>query len=78
MVQRLKEEASINRFQIVGLVIAVLSIIALMANAWVLTLLVAVVELTLVGYGYVLAFRFDPNARSRTAEGGWQEACGVG
>jgi hypothetical protein len=48
MVQRLKEEASINRFQIVGLVIAVLSIIPLMANAWVLTLLVAVVGLTLV------------------------------
>jgi hypothetical protein len=65
MSQLLREEASVNRIQIVGLVIAVVSLIPLMfdmANTWVLTLLVAVVGLTLVAYGTVLAFRFDPNA----------------
>ena len=65
MSKQLREEASVNRVQIVGLVIAVLSLIPLlfdMANTWVLTVLVAVVGLTLVVYGTVLAFRFDPNA----------------
>ena len=32
------------------------------ANIWMLTVLGAVVGLTLVGYGTVLAHRFDPNA----------------
>src|SRR5262249_29839001 len=65
MAQKLKEEASVNRFQVVGLVTAVVSLVPLMfdmANTWVLTLLGAVVGLTLVAYGTVRAFRFDPNA----------------
>src|SRR5262249_15408686 len=56
MAQQLREEASVNRVQIVGLVIAVLSLVPLMfdtANAWVLTVLGAVVGLTLVGYGTI-------------------------
>jgi hypothetical protein len=64
MSKKLREEASINRVQIVGLVIAVLSLVPLMfemANAWVLTVLAAAVGLTLAAYGTVLAFRFDPN-----------------
>src|SRR5262245_37603388 len=64
MAKVLKEEASINSVQIVGLVIAVLSLVPLMfdmANAWVLTVIGAVVGLTLLIYGTVLAFRFDPN-----------------
>jgi hypothetical protein len=65
MSKKLREDASVNRVQIVGLVIALLSLIPLMfdmANTWVLTVLVALVGLTLVTYGTVLAFRFDPNA----------------
>lgn len=65
MAKKLREEASINRVQILGLVIAVLSLIPLTfdaAYAWVLTLLVALAGVALVGYGSVLAFRFEPNA----------------
>jgi len=65
MAKALREETSINRVQIVGLVIGALSLIPLMfdmANTWVLALLGVVVALTLVGYGTVLALRFDPNA----------------
>jgi hypothetical protein len=65
MSRQLKDQASVNRVQIMGLVIAVLSLIPLMldvANGWVLTLVVAALGLTAVAYGTVLAFRFDPNA----------------
>jgi hypothetical protein len=64
MSKMLRDEASINRVQIVGLVIAVISLIPLMfdmATTWVLTLLGALVGLTLAIYGTVLALRFDPN-----------------
>jgi hypothetical protein len=65
MAAQLKEEAWINRFQIVGLVVVLLAFIPLAFNVafvWVLTLVIAAVGLTLVVYGYVVAYRFDPNA----------------
>ncbi len=33
-----------------------------MAYIWILTALLALAGLTLLAYGYVMAFRFDPNA----------------
>jgi len=65
MSRKLKEEVSINRLQIAGLVIAVLSLVPLAFSipyAWVLTLVLAVAGVALLAYGYVVAFRFDPNA----------------
>ena len=65
MARKLKEEKSINSPQIVGVVIALLSLIPLALGIpyiWVLTIVLAVTGLSLVAWGYVLAFRFDPNA----------------
>ena len=65
MARQLKEEAWINRFQFAGLGVAVLSLVPLafhIAFIWVLTLVLAVTGLALIVYGYVVAFRFDPNA----------------
>ena len=65
MVPLLKEGASINSFQVAGAAIAALSPLLLLvsiASIWVLTLLPAVVGLALLVYGYVVAFRFEPNA----------------
>jgi hypothetical protein len=65
MLRQLKEDAWTNPVQIVGALIAVLSFIPLafaIPYIWVLTLVLAIVGLTLLAYGYVLAFRFDPNA----------------
>jgi hypothetical protein len=64
MARKLKEEASINALQVAGAVVAVLSLVPLAFSApytWVLTLVLAVAGIGLVGYGYVVAFRFDPN-----------------
>jgi hypothetical protein len=61
----LKEEASINPFQIAGVLIAVLGFIPLafdIAYNWVITLVIAVAGVCLLAYGYYLSFRFDPNA----------------
>ena len=61
----LKEEAWLNRPQIAGMVIAVLSLVPLaidISNLWVLTIVMGVAGLALVAWGYVLAFSFDPNA----------------
>ena len=65
MSRKLKEEVSINCLQIVGMLIAVLSLVPLALSipfGWVLTLVLAVAGLFLVVYGYVVALRFDPNA----------------
>jgi len=65
MSRRLKEEVPINSLQIAGIVIAVLSLVPLafdMPYIWVLSIILAVVGLALLTYGYVVAFRFDPNA----------------
>lgn len=64
MSRQLKEAVQINPLQLAGLVIALVSVIPLfldIAYIWVLTLILAAIGLTLVAYGYVLAFRFDPN-----------------
>ena len=65
MSRMLKEEVSINALQIAGVVIVALSLVPLafsFTNGWVLTLALAAAGLGLLGYGYVVAFRFDPNA----------------
>ena len=65
MARMLKDERSMNRLQIAGLVIAVLSLIPLTLGIpyiWVLSIVLAVIGLALVAWGLVLAFRFDPNA----------------
>ena len=65
MAQQLKEEKWINPFQICGALIVLLSFIPLafeIANIWVATLVLAGAGLALLAYGYVLTFRFDPNA----------------
>lgn len=65
MARQLKEEAWINRFQVAGLAISVMSLLPLALDIpfiWVLTLVTAAIGLTLLIYGYVAAFRFDPNS----------------
>ena len=65
MSRQLKEAASINRLQVAGAVIVVLSFIPLLfaiSYLWVLTVILATAGLAVLSYGYVIAFRFDPNA----------------
>ena len=65
MSRLLKEEASINLFQIGGGLMAVLGFIPLafdIASNWVVTLVIGVAGVCLMAYGYYLTFRFDPNA----------------
>jgi hypothetical protein len=65
MARVLKEEVSINRFQIAGLVIGAISLAPLALSVpymWVLTVVLAVLGLALLTWGYVLAFGFDANA----------------
>jgi hypothetical protein len=65
MARKLKDEVSINPLQIAGVVIAVLSLVPLAFSIpyiWVLTLVLAVAGVALLAYGYMVAFRFDPNA----------------
>ena len=61
----MKEQEWTNPLQIVGGAIAVLSFVPLMfeiAFGWILTVLLGVAGLAVMTYGYVVAFRFDPNA----------------
>jgi hypothetical protein len=65
MARHLKEERSVNPFQVTGAVITVLAFLLLFfgtAYASVLTVVLAVAGLSLLCYGYMVAFRFDPNA----------------
>jgi hypothetical protein len=65
MSRMLKQEVSLNSLQIAGVVIAVLSVVPLafgIPYIWVLTIVLAVAGLALLAYGYLVAFRFDPNA----------------
>jgi hypothetical protein len=65
MSRQLKEAASINRLQVAGAVIVLLSFIPLLfavSYLWVLTLILAIAGLAVLSYGYVVALRFDPNA----------------
>src|SRR6516225_7712112 len=64
MSRLLKEEASINPFQIGGALIAVLGFIAWafdIASNWVIPLVIGVAGACLMAYGYYLSFRFDPD-----------------
>ncbi len=65
MVQLLKDDASINATQVIGGAIALLSPVPLafgFAYAWILTLALAVIGLSLLAYGFIVALRYDPNA----------------
>jgi hypothetical protein len=65
MSRKLKNEESINSLQIAGVVLGVLSFVPLafgIPYIWILTIVLAVAGLALLAYGYVVAFRFDPNA----------------
>ena len=65
MVSYLKEERWVNPLQVAGVLVTILAFLPLvldMAYCWALTVPVAVVGLGLLGYGYAVAFRFDPNA----------------
>jgi hypothetical protein len=65
MSRRLKEEASINRFQIIGAILAMLSFAPLVFDVpylWGITVVLAAAGVSLLVYGYVLAHRFNPNA----------------
>lgn len=65
MSRMLKEQVSINSLQIAGVLIAALSLVPLAFDIpfiWVLTIVLAVAGLAVLAYGYVVAFRFDPNA----------------
>jgi hypothetical protein len=65
MSREMKEAASINSLQIAGAVIAVIAFVSLLFRIpyiWVLTIVMATAGLALVAWGYVRAFRFDPNA----------------
>jgi len=60
-----KEAAWINWPQIAGAAIVLLSFIPLLfaiSYFWVLTLILGTAGLAVLSYGYVIAFRFDPNA----------------
>lgn len=64
MARQLKEAASTNPVQIAGAVMVSLGFTPVacnIGNLWVATTVIAVVGLVLLVYGYVLAFRFDPN-----------------
>jgi hypothetical protein len=64
MSRKLKEDASINSFQIAGVVIVGLSFVPLafrIPYIWVLTIGFAAAGLAVLCWGYVRAFRFDPN-----------------
>jgi hypothetical protein len=65
MSRLLKEEASLNLFQIGGGLMTVLGFIPLafdIASNWVITLVFGAAGVCLMAYGYYLSFRFDPNA----------------
>jgi hypothetical protein len=63
MARMLKDDASINSLQIAGVVIVLLSLVPLaLGIPWVLTIVLGVMGLAVLAWGYVVAFRFDPNA----------------
>ena len=65
MAKRLKEEAWSNPLQFVGGLIVLIAFVPLafdFAYNWVPTLVLAAAGLSVLVYGYVVAFRFDPNA----------------
>jgi hypothetical protein len=65
MVALLKDKGSINAPQVIGAVIVLASFAPLLsgtAYAWVVTVVLAALGLCVLAAGYVVAFRFDPNA----------------
>ena len=68
MSRQLKDVASINLQQVVGLMILLLSFAALALDvpySWVLTVVVAIGGLAVLTRGCLLALRFDPNGGDR-------------
>jgi hypothetical protein len=65
MARQLKEDAWLNPLQVAGAVVALLSLLPLylgMPFGWVLAAVGTLAGLGLLAYGYVVAYRFDPNA----------------
>jgi hypothetical protein len=65
MVKRLKEGASVNWLQVIGAAITALAFSLLFFGsvyAFILAAVLAAGGLSLLSYGYVVAFRFDPNS----------------
>jgi hypothetical protein len=65
MARQMKEAAWVNRQQVVGLVIAMASLIFLalpFAYGWIATVVVAIFGLHVMIRGYIIAYRFDANA----------------
>jgi hypothetical protein len=65
MVNRMKEDASVNWMQITGGVLATVSLLSLPFNlglVWPVAAAGAVIGLALMAWGYAVAFRFDPNS----------------
>jgi hypothetical protein len=62
--RQMKESAWMNRTQIVGGVIVLASLIFLALPfdyLWIATIVLATIGMAIVAYGYVLAYRYDPN-----------------
>jgi len=69
MVRQLKENAWSNPMQIVGAIVVLLSFIPLAFDidyAWIMTVIVATIGVVLLAHGYVVSFRYDPNAGDPT------------
>jgi hypothetical protein len=69
MVRQMKEDAWVNPTQIAGAIVILLALIPLtlgIAYVWVVTAVVATAGAALLGYGYVLSSRYDPNAGDAT------------
>jgi hypothetical protein len=65
MARHLKDEAGINRSQIAGGLLLLLAFVLWasgFAAAWILSPIIGLAGLIVMSYGYVVAFRYDPNA----------------
>jgi len=65
MVRQLKENAWTNPVQIIGAIVVLLSFIPLACDisySWIMTLVLAAAGVMLLVRGYVVSYRYDPNA----------------
>jgi hypothetical protein len=65
MVRQMKEEAEVNLTQVVGAMAVAISLVPLafaIRYAWIFAVVGSTVGVALLAYGYLLSFRYDPNA----------------
>ena len=66
MAKQLKDDASMNLLQVIGGGITVLAFVPLVFRLpylwWILSLILAVIGISLLAYGFMVSIRFDPNA----------------